>query len=114
MKLRTLIIAVAILAALSALAYLKNRPEPAPPADARVGRPLLDTATAQAAASLTVSDAGKKVELAKDSGGTWRVKSYYDLPADFEKIARLVQDLNEAKVERLVTENPERLSHMEF
>jgi hypothetical protein len=114
MKLRTLVIAVALLAGLSALAYLRNRPEPAPPADARVGKALLDPATAQAAAGLTVSDAGKKVELAKGADGTWRVRSYFELPADFEKIARLVQDLNEAKVDRLVTENPERLSHMEF
>ncbi len=114
MKLRTLVIAVAVLAGLCALAYLRNRPEPAPPADARVGKALLDAATAQAAAGLTVSDAGKKVELARGPDGTWRVKSYFDLPADFEKVARLVQDLNEAKVDRLVTENPERLSHMEF
>jgi hypothetical protein len=114
MKLRTLIIAVAILAALSALAYLKNRPEPAPPADARVGKPLLDPATAQAAAGITVSDQGKKVEVAKGADGTWRVRSYFDLPADFEKIARLVQDLNEAKVDRFVTQNPERLANLEF
>ena len=114
MKLRTLFISVAILAALSVAAYLGNRPEPAPPADARVGKPLLDPDTAQRAAGITVSDQGKRVEVAKGADGTWRVRSYFDLPADFEKIARLVQDLNEAKVERFVTGNPERLAHLEF
>jgi hypothetical protein len=114
MKLRTLVICVAVLAALSVAAYLRNRPEPAPPADARVGKPLLDPDTAQRATGITVSDQGKKVEVAKGADGTWRVTSYFDLPADFEKIARLVQDLNEAKVERFVTANPERLAHLEF
>ncbi len=114
MKLKTLILSVAVLAALSVAAYLGNRPEPAPPADARVGKALLDADTAQKAAGLVVSDQGKKVELAKGADGTWRVKSYFDLPADFEKIARLVQDLNESKVERFVTANPDRLAHLDF
>jgi uncharacterized protein DUF4340 len=114
MKLRTLAITVAVLAALSVAAYLANRPETAPPADARVGQALLDPDTAQKAAGITISDQGKKVELDKAADGTWRVKSYFDFPADFEKIARLVQDLNEAKVERFVTASPDRLGHLEF
>lgn len=114
MKLRTIVIIVVILAGLSVVAYLKNRPEPAPPTDARVGKPLLDSDTALAAAGLVVSDQGKRVELAKGPDGVWRDTSYFGLPADFEKISRLVQDLNEAKVERLVTSNPDRISHLEF
>ena len=114
MKLKTIVIIVALLAALSVVAYLKNRPEPAPPADARVGKPLLDSDTALRAAGLVVSDQGKKVELARGADGTWRVASYFGLPADFEKVARLVQDLNEAKVDRFVTASPERLGHLEF
>jgi hypothetical protein len=114
MKLRTIVIFVTVLAALSVVAYLRNRPEPAPAADARVGKPLLDSDTALKAAGLVVSDQGKKVELARGADGTWRVTSYFGLPADFEKVARLVQDLNEAKVDRLVTSNPDRLEHLEF
>jgi hypothetical protein len=114
MKLRTIVIVVALLAALSVAAYLRNRPQPAPPADARVGKPLLDSDTALRAAGIVVSDQGKTVELERGADGTWRVKSYYGMPADFEKIARLVQDLNEAKVERFVTANPGRLQHLEF
>ncbi len=114
MKLRTLIITVALLAALSAVAYLLNRPEAAPMADLRVGKPVLDSDTASKAAALSVSDQGKKVELVRNADGTWRVPSYFDLPADFEKISRLVQDLNEAKVDRFVTSNPDRLARLEF
>lgn len=114
MKLRTLVIAVGLLAVLAAVAFLGNRPAPAPVADPRVGTPLLAPDTAQKAAGLSVSDQGKRVDLARDAKGTWIVKDYYGLPADFDKIARLVQDLNEAKVERFVTESPERLAHLDF
>ena len=114
MKIRTLAVTVALLAALSVVAYLSNRPQAAPSADPRVGKALLDAGTASKAAGLAVSDQGKKVELARAPDGSWRVQSYYDLPADFDKISRLVQDLNEAKVDRFVTASPDRLSHLEF
>ena len=114
MKLRTLILAVAVLAVLSAAAYLGNRPKAAPPADPRVGKVLLDPDTAARAAGLVVEDQGKRVELTRDAGGAWTDASYFGLPADAGKISQLARDLNEAKVERLVTESPERLAHLGF
>ncbi len=114
MKLRNLVITVAILAVLSALAYLGNRPAPAASDDPRVGKPLLDSDTAARAAGLAISDQGKKVELVRSPEGAWRVPGYFDMPADFEKIARFVQDLNEAKVDRFVTASPERIARLEF
>lgn len=114
MKLRTLAIAVALLAALSVVAYLGNRPESAPVADPRVGKPLLDAETLGRATGIAVSDQGKRIELVRSADGTWRVPSYHDFPADVEKIARLAQDLNESKVDRFVTSNPDRIARLEF
>lgn len=114
MKLRNLVVTVAILAALSVAVYLGNRPGPARADDPRVGKPVLDSDTASMASGLLVSDQGKKVDLIRGTDGTWRVPSYFDMPADFDKIARLVQDLNEAKIDRFVTANPDRLSRLEF
>lgn len=114
MRLRTIVITVAILAALSVVAHYVNRPEPAPPADPRVGTVLLDPDTVARAASIVVSDKGKSAELDRNADGSWRVTNYFGLPADTEKISRLVQDLNEAKVDRFVTANPDRLAHLEF
>jgi hypothetical protein len=114
MKLRTLVITIAVLAALSIAAYLNDRPEAAPSDDPRVGKPLLGPDTAAQASGLVISDQGKKVELARNADGSWRVPSYFDMPADFDKISRFVQDLNEAKVDRFVTANPERLARLEF
>jgi hypothetical protein len=114
MKLRTLILAVAVLAALSVVAYLENRTKPALASDPRVGKVLLDSDTASRAAGIVVADQGKEVDLAKGADGTWTVTSYFNFPADFSKVSQLAQDLNEAKVERLVTENPERIAHLGF
>jgi hypothetical protein len=114
MKLRTLVLAVAILAALSVVAYLGNRTPPAVSSDPRVGTALLDSDTAAKAAGLIVADQGKEVDLARGADGTWTVASYFNLPADFTKISQLAQDLNEAKVERVVTDNPDRIAHLGF
>jgi hypothetical protein len=114
MKLRTLVIAVALLALCSIVAFVNNRPEPAPATDPRVGMPLLGPDTVSRAGGILISDQGKSVEMRKAADGAWRVSSYFDMPADFEKISRLAQDLNEAKVDRFVTDNPDRIAHLEF
>ena len=114
MKLKNLILSVALLAVLSVVAFLANRPAPAPSDDPRVGKALLDPDTASKAAVLVVSDQGKKVELVRDPDGTWRDPAYFDMPADFDKIARFVQDLDEAKVDRFVTASPDRIARLDF
>ena len=114
MKIKTLIVTVLVLAALSAVVYFVNRPTQAPLADSRVNQPLLPPATAEAAAKVKVSDKGKSVVLAKQPDGTWHVASYYDMPADFSKLSTLVGELTSAKIEQFVTASPEKLGRLEF
>ena len=114
MKLKTLALVVAVLAVLSAITYVMQRPAPPPSADARIGQALAPAATLDQAAHVRLSDQGKIVLLVKQSDGTWRVPGYYDLPADFAKLARLVGDLTSAKIQRLVTSNAERIARLEF
>jgi hypothetical protein len=114
MKLRTLLITVAVLAALSLVAFFLRRPTTPQKADARIGQSLVDAATVEKAAKLRISDQGKSVLLARASDGKWHVNTYYDLPADFSKLSRFTGDLTEAKIDRLVTSNPERISRLEF
>jgi hypothetical protein len=114
MKLRTLVVTIVVLALLSGIvAFLGRRTAPAS-TDPRVGQPLLDRAVVEKAGRLRLSDQGKTVTLARQADGTWRVSSYFDLPADFQKLSRFVDDLNEAKLQRLVTSNPERIARLEF
>ncbi len=114
MNLRILIVSVVLLAAASVAVFVANRPAPPPSADPRIGQSLTTGANLDSAAKLRVSDQGKTVELAKNADNTWRVVSYYDLPADFSKISRFVGDLNDAKLQRLVTTSAERIARLEF
>jgi hypothetical protein len=114
MKLKTLAAAVAVLAALSALAYWLNRPAPPPSADPRIGQPLIDASVIDGSAGLRFSDQGKTIELARGADGSWRDTSYFDLPVDFQKLSSFVGDIAASKVQRFVTANPERIARLEF
>jgi hypothetical protein len=114
MKLRTLIVTIVILAGLSGAVYFLQRPAPPPSADARVGQSLAAPGVIEKAAKIRVSDQGKSVTVVKQADGTWRVPSYYDLPADFSKISGLIGNLTEAKLDRLVTSNADRIARLEF
>jgi len=114
MKLKTLIVSVLVLAALSVAAYIARRPTPPPSADARINQPLVERTAIEKAAKLKLSDTGKSVELVRQTDGTWRVASYFDLPADFGKLSGFVGSLTEAKIQRLVTSSAERIGRLEF
>lgn len=115
MKLKTLLIVVVLLAALSGAAWFFNRPASASSTtDSRLGKPVLDTAAAEKASRLKITEKGKTVLLVRDADSGWRVASYHDLPADFAKLATLVKSLNSASVERLVTTSPDRIKRLEF
>ncbi len=114
MRLKTLLITVATLAVLSAIAFFVRRPAPPPSADPRLNQPLVDQSTIEKAAKLRLSDAGKSITLTRQSDGTWRVADYFDFPADFQKLSSFVGNLTDAKLQRLVTSNPDRIARLEF
>ena len=114
MKLKTLSLVVAVLAVLSAITWYVQRPAPPPSADARVGQPLANAATLEKAVKVRLGDQGKSLLLVKAADGVWHVPDYYDFPADFSKLAKLVGDLTDARLQRLVTSNPERIGRLEF
>ena len=114
MRLKTLVITVAILAILSGAVYFIQRPKPTASADARVGQPLADRATVEKAQKLRLTNQSKTVLLTRQPDATWRVATYYDFPADFQKLTRFVGDLTDAKLQRFVTANPERIARLEF
>jgi len=113
MKLKTLVVVVAVLALISAAAHFLSRPPQLPPADSRIGQPLIASAIVDQASTLRLNENGKTVTLVKKDG-TWRISEYHDFPADFTKLSRLVADLTSAKLERLVTQNAERIEGLEF
>ncbi len=114
MKIKTLIVSIVVLAVLAVGAYVLQRPTPPPPADARLNQPMVDRAAIEKAAKIRISDAGKNLELTRQTDGSWKVPSYYDMPADFTKLSGFVGNLTEAKLQRLVTSNAERIGRLEF
>lgn len=114
MKLKTLLLIVAALAALSVVVFFVRKPAPAVTADARLNQPVLDAATAEKVAELRLTESGKSLTVKRDTNGVWRVPSYHDFPVDFSRVTRLVGDLTEAKLTRLVTTNPDRIARLEF
>lgn len=114
MNLKTLSISVLILAILSGLAAWLNRSTVASDPDPRVGHSLLADIAANDTDGLILNRDGETVELQRDEAQNWRVKSYHDLPADESKLRRLVQELADADIERVVTRNPERAARLEL
>lgn len=114
MKIKTLAISVAALAALSAIVYVVRRPEAPPSSDPRIGRAVAEPSVIEKAAKIRVSDQGKSVELAREADGTWRVVSYHDLPADFAKLSQFANDLSGSKISRLVSSRPDVIARLEF
>lgn len=114
MKLRTVIVTIALLAVLSAIVAFIRRPAPPKSDDPRLGAPLVDAGTIEKASRIRISDQGKSVSLVRAADGKWHVATYYDLAADFSKLSRFTSDLTDAKIERLVTSNPERIARLEF
>jgi hypothetical protein len=90
-----------------------QRPAAPTSKDPRENQPLVDRAVIEKATKLRISDAGKTVELVRQ-GDTWRVPSYYDMAADTSKLAGFAGNLTDAKLQRLVTTNPDRIARLEF
>lgn len=114
MKIKTLIVSILVLAALSIGAYLSRRPAAPVVADARLNQSLVDRTVIEKTMKLKITDAGKTVELTRQPDGTWRVPSYYDMAADFNKLSGFVGNLTDAKLQRLVTTSAERIARLEF
>jgi hypothetical protein len=114
MKLRTLAVSVAVLAVASAIVFVARRPGPPAATDPRTGGPLIETALLEKAAQIRLGDGGKTVTLARNPDGTWVDQDYYGLPADFSKISGFAGSLHDARIDRLVTTNPERMARLDF
>ncbi len=115
MRLRPLLLTVAVLVPISGLVWWLGRPAPAANGtDPRVGQRVADPAALASAARVTIRSSEKTLELALADGGRWTVSGEPVLPADASRLARLTGDLVTPKIERLVSTNPERLAGFEL
>lgn len=115
MKLRPLLLTLAVLAPASALVWWLGRPAPAATgSDPRVGQRVAEPAALASAARVTIKSSDKTLELVLADGGRWTLSGEPVLPADASRLTRLTGDLVTPKIERLVSTNPERLATFEL
>lgn len=120
MKVKSLALAVAALGVVTAAVWFFNRDDNRGPAvDARVGQPLLDSATVAKTSEFFLRSGGSEITLTGVDPAAMKagvVKEYHNLPADYAKFVRLIDDLTkpESKITRMVGSSPERLEKLGF
>jgi hypothetical protein len=118
MKVKNLAIAIAALGAVTAAFWFFNRDTDGPAADPRLGQTLLDNAALEKAAAVFVRSGANEITLANGdaAGSAWVVKEYFDLPVDFAKLTRFINELKDdkARISRFIGSKPERLEKLGF
>lgn len=109
-----LLITVLVLAALTALLWWVRRPDAPPELDPRVNQPVLAPATVEAAHRISLRAGATTSNLVRTDAGHWAVEEQHALPADFDKLRRLMGDLTGAKVTRFVTGATDRLARLDL
>lgn len=118
MKLKPLFISVGILAVVAVISWwlTGNRAAYKEDPDSRAGQNLLAPEALSETRRIVLSkDSGSEsTVLQYDQEGTWTLPDYYGLPVDFSKLQTFTRNLLEARIRRLVSRNPERLSRLDL
>ena len=118
MKLKPLFIAVGILAIVAAIGWwlTGKRAADKEVADSRAGQNLLAPEALSETRRIIISkDSGSEsAVLQYDSEGKWKLPDYHGLRVDFSKLQSFTRNLLEARIRRLVSRNPDRLSRLDL
>lgn len=111
MKLRPLLLSLAVLVPVSAVVWWAGRPQPASTdIDPRIGQRVAEPSALAGAARVRVSSAGKTLEFARGEGDRWTLAGEPALPADVSRLTRLASDLVSPEIERLVSSRAEKIA----
>ena len=115
MNLKNLYISAGVLAILAIITSYLSSSNNAPLLDERVGSTLVDEALLRNAAKAIVNDDDKTLTLIADSANNrWTLEEKHNLPVSYSRISQLAQSITEAKLQRLVSENPDRIAELGF
>lgn len=115
MRLRPLLLSLAVLVPAAGAVWWLQRPAPAADsADARLGQRVAEPDLVAQATRLRLESAGKTIELTRAADGRWTLAGTPALPADVSRLNRLATDLVTPKIERLVTSNAARIATLDL
>ena len=115
MNLKNLYITAGVLAVLAIITSYLNSSNNAPLLDERVGSTVVDESLLRNAAKAIVSDGNQTLNLIADNANNrWTLEEKHSLPVSFDRISQLAQSVTEAKLQRLVSENPDRIAELGF
>lgn len=117
MKLKHLAIAVALLAVVAGGVWRFASRDTATafaPGEALAGKSLVDAGVLNDTTWIEVSERNGPSVAMIEEGKQWVLPEYYGIPVRFQKLADFTRTLREAKVDRFVTSNPERLERLDL
>ncbi len=115
MNIKNLYISAGVLAVLAIITSLLNRSNNAPLLDERVGSNVVDATLLRDTAQIIVETDGQSITLVNDlDQKTWILEEKHRLPTSYTRISQLARNVSDAKLQRLVSENPERIATLGF
>lgn len=115
MNIKHLYISAGVLAVLAIITSILTRTSNAPLLDERVGSSLVDAANLRDTAKIIVETEGEKITLVNDEEKkAWVLEEKHNLPTSYTRISQLARNVSEAKLQRLVSENPDRIATLGF
>ena len=115
MKFQRILVAVLLLALIVVIGKWLQRPTEQR-REGRVGEMLVSHQIVESARQIHLSDPSEEetVTLVKGPENAWILPDYHSFEVDFSKLESLIRSLLEAKVDREVTKDPERLKRLEL
>lgn len=115
MNLKNLYVSAGVLAVLAIITGFLKSSNNAPLLDERVGSNVLDASLLRNAAKAIVTDDGRTLTMINDSEkNQWSLSERHGLPVSYSRISQLAQSVTDAKLQRFVSENPDRIAGLGF
>jgi len=115
MNIKNLYISTGILALLAIVTSLFKKSDSAPLLDDRVGTPIIEPAALRDTAKIIVETEEESLTFtAAGESNLWTLEERFNLPTSYDRISELARNVSEASIQRLVSENPERIATLGF
>jgi hypothetical protein len=115
MNIRNLYISAGVLAVLAIVTSLFKKSDSAPLLDDRVGTPIIEPAALRDTAKIIVETEEESLTFTNaGESNLWTLEERFNLPTSYDRISELARNVSEASIQRLVSENPERIATLGF